>query len=802
MAGRSNRPLWDTSDVDRKPLLSYKPNPTDRHWHSTDSFLPSGAVEYRPSPGPVPTGRTNVDNTMSGNSSGSRSGTVPGAVPSNTNANDRGKGKATYSPLDARYGAPYPHDYVNGVTYGHGGPPQVLPPMSTFSTWKPHPTYEAGLIDPSGHGSAPGPSRRPGLLSPFAPAYHPSTSTYPPAEPVARVRPLVSPSGVPGNASAGCHCLVCSDSTPTKCFQSQLARQYELMATAWEEEHTHVEQFRLRMEGHYREEARITLEHYRGLWANERLQMESEISYLSEQVRRLGDENLQLKGKIQDQAQGGEPIIHHGSFQDNTPLVDGSPPSPLAGRQSGSTRGYNGARGSCSASGVPSYYSNLFGIGLPASPQTSTLRNPSPLGTSVSPPASAPPSLPSTRVSMSPQPGQDTIPMSPVFFPYSSSPSPYPETGTPPSVDISAPVRSPKRPISVIDVHELDPKLEGISLRASAVRKTTFEETRLEGSPPTKRQRSLSHDYYIVTNLRGEGEDLDESKKEEDEETDVVKKEEDEERRLIMHAGYTPNHSPSPSLPLATTSGPSQGSATPTASSTLKAEDGIISATATATATAEPVESSGASYASLSHDIGGVETSSSGSCSQGALSEASGDVGLKGPLMIKNIPAQDELFLAALNERLEPISQGQDALPRAVQTPTAMPASLSAVFGGPFDGADAKHTAAPDNTDVSGTQSEVDEEHDGVHVKMEHMFHSQMHDNNVYAYDGTRIKKERQENPFATIGESFCVEPDAPPLVTVKREDPDEDSDTGSMGAEVAIKFKSTSNFGAPFGRM
>ena len=39
------------------------------------------------------------------------------------------------------------------------------------------------------------------------------------------------------------------------------------------------------------------------------------------------------------------------------------------------------------------------------------------------------------------------------------------------------------------------------------------------------------------------------------------------------------------------------------------------------------------------------------------------DLPLTGPLMVKNIPAQDEIFWAQVNKKLEPISNGQNALP-------------------------------------------------------------------------------------------------------------------------------------------
>ncbi|KAL7963149.1 hypothetical protein V8C34DRAFT_82927 [Trichoderma compactum] len=836
MAGRTNRPVWETSDVDRKPML-FRPNQTRRSPNGTDAFLPSGAVEHRLDPGPSrpATGHR----TMSGNGSSSTSGTITG--------NDRYNGRATSLDTDYKiaddFRFTYGYDY-----YDHRGTP--LPPLSRLALMDPN---LGGYIanGPARYpASPPGPTRGHRLQSPFAPVYPPPTSTIAPAELVAGARPTVSPPRTSGSAATDCHCLTCSDGTPAKCFQSQLARQYELLSTVWEDERARSEQARQRVESILREETRITVDYYRDLWDHEKTQLETEIAYLCEQVRRLGDENLVLRGKLADQVQVGEPIIYQGSFQGNTPLVDGSPPSPVrpspispivgspisparpspispiagsplsppspvARQQSSGAGSSDSARDNRRVPGLPGCYSHLFfGFGFPASPQVPTPRNPSPLGTSVSPLASAPPTLPSARVSMSPQPGHETIPISPTFSPFLPS-SPYPNAGAA-SGGVSTPVRSPKRPLSVIDVHELDPKLEGISLRESTVRKTTFEEAPPDG-PPSKRRRSSSHDYYIVTNVQGDDEVKDAKK------TEYEEYREDAERRLTMYAGYTPSCY-SPSLPSEIVLLRGQGSVTPTVSSSflperydsLEAEDRSV----TATAREEVGESGGVSYPDLSNDLARAD-------SPGVLSAASGDAPLKGPLMIKNIPAQDELFLAALNERLEPISQGQDALPRAMQTPVAVPASLSAVHDEPFDGADASQTTAPDNTDISGTQSEIDEEHDGVHVKMDRPIFPWPTQNDIgqrrddhaqpkqpkyrikwaedpsYAYDGTPIKAEPTDYPysFEYDGEDLPAKVEASPTVPVKTEDSDDDSDGRSSEPEVAIKFRSTSNFGAPFGR-
>jgi hypothetical protein len=110
--------------------------------------------------------------------------------------------------------------------------------------------------------------------------------------------------------------------------------------------------------------------------------------------------------------------------------------------------------------------------------------------------------------------------------------------------------------------------------------------------------------------------------------------------------------------------------------------------------------------------------------------EPSDDVPLKGPLMIKNIPAQDEIFWAKVNQRLDPISRGQDALPRVLQSPDLDGAQIPL-------GVDQSQSIVGEKPDVTSAIVEIEDE------------------------DGEG---------------KASVEPDVP------------------------LKFKSTFNFGAPFG--
>jgi hypothetical protein len=134
--------------------------------------------------------------------------------------------------------------------------------------------------------------------------------------------------------------------------------------------------------------------------------------------------------------------------------------------------------------------------------------------------------------------------------------------------------------------------------------------------------------------------------------------------------------------------------------------------------------------------------------SQRALLDAMDDNPLAGPLMMTNIPAQDEHFLEVLNGKLGSISQGQDALPKVVQD-----LNLSA-------------------------QSDSGEEADGVLIT-------------------------REPEPFLRRSGTGHVGEDKDAPVKIEQPILIEDSDSdGESGPEVTLKLKHTSNFGAPFGRI
>ncbi|KAL6880936.1 hypothetical protein J3F83DRAFT_16636 [Trichoderma novae-zelandiae] len=817
MAGATARTgLWEEFPKAESSTSQFKFNKPPR-----SSLWDYPAVEYGPGSAANGNHRTFGESSTSGIGSSAVNSAAPGPVNGNGNGGGdvKGKGKAPAIGHDL--------SWLNA-----GGLPPVACTLASFlssdltSDYPCISEYDAAYIQSLDRGGTPALPVPSGLMSPFAPGHH-SSESRPSAPfgglPRVELPPFVGPQN-PGRDGPQCHCPICSSASPAMCFQQRLARQQASIHAVWDDERTRLEMCRSRVEGLVREEGRIILDHYRQGWDDERERLQSEIMALRETIEglsrerknvgderdRLWSENVELKEEnsrlkdasskprgetpqpgttVPDQARGQGGVAgtasHRSNFQSIFTNSNPSDPANSGQGQGDRPTEYNGGRigrSSWSASSDPTSWSTLFHRRLRVpwpvqAPTRGTSRSPPPSGTFASQDQELPDLPPQRCMSMSPQPGDGAAISSPVLPFYPSSPIPSVETL---SAAASGPTRSPKRPLSVMDVNEVDPGLDGISLRANTVRRATFAEDGSDGAPPSKRQRSLSQEYCIVDNLSddddeddddvdGEGDEEEggerdgeaggerdgEAGGERDGEADD-ERDEEEVRRLKMHAGHTPPHSPP--MGQATTSRFSQGSATPVPSSTMPERKPLMPGAMT---TAEALRST-------SDD------------------DDSGDAPLEGPLMIQNVAAEDDHFLAALNERLEPISQGRDALPRAVQAPIEMPAPLSAVRGERVGirPPDAQHAALSGSMNLSVLLSDDDEEREKIRI---------------YLGD---IGIGGGEAPV----DSVKVEQ---PAVPVKREDvrSDDSSDDDGDGVkaaepEVPIRFRSTSNFGAPFGRM
>ncbi|AEO54983.1 hypothetical protein MYCTH_2123911 [Thermothelomyces thermophilus ATCC 42464] len=260
-------------------------------------------------------------------------------------------------------------------------------------------------------------------------------------------------------------------------------------------------------------------------------------------------------------------------------------------------------------------------------------------------------------------------------------------------------------PVPIVDVMEIDPELEGIRIKATSVKKPTFTDTgSRNGSKPSSQSGSPPS-----------GSDQSKSPRAKKEQTLQVLEAEEAER-LTMHAGHTPNHSLST---LATVV--SSGTATATSNG----------GRSTPTTTLAPHNGSGAAEPGANTDAQPLADDH-----PEPLFDPSEDRELKGPLMVRNMPAHDEIFFQKLNDKLEEVSKdGVAALPAvlkedpdlaeeaeqqpaAEQRPETQAAAEAQAKTGPGSGSDTASEAASRTSPKSSDGDDDDEELDDVPLKL------------------------------------------------------------------------------------
>jgi hypothetical protein len=404
-----------------------------------------------------------------------------------------------------------------------------------------------------------------------------------------------------------------------------LAQQNALIREAWEAERNYLEANRRRAEEVYQEE-RVIMEEVREGWENEKATLLLEIQALKERIQRLEGENHTLK------------VVAAQSVQISGVV------SPQASQQGDSIA----SSANVSASNVSVTNSHPTLHSLPPQtmhPESDPLSLPPGLDGASRRPHHA--KIGSARTSPLGQPDPSPfIPLDPRMQPQVSNPKDFLSSPSAEENDV---------PVPVIDVHELDPKLEGIPLKATAVQRFTFATNESNNgspatSPPAAAEKEKNFDDARPNAIK--------RLSSKDHTIQVLRAE--ESRRLTMHAGHTPNHSLSlfPTMSIAASStGPVQDDETPE-----KTLDSAPSA---------PEPKSEAEVESDSTQENVAAPMPDDDLKQGLPAEVmdpEDDVKLKGPLMIKNIPAQDEIFWDQVNKKLEPISQGRDALPTVMRT--------------------------------------------------------------------------------------------------------------------------------------
>jgi hypothetical protein len=204
---------------------------------------------------------------------------------------------------------------------------------------------------------------------------------------------------------------------------------------------------------------------------------------------------------------------------------------------------------------------------------------------------------------------------------------------------MASPPKEDATPVPIVDVQKIIPTSEGIPIKASAVQRTTFSDGPYSPpiSQPTSRTPSPPADpsKFGVPNKPVKQQTL-----------QVLAA--DEVDRLTMHAGHTPNHSMSVLPTVTDTTASSSGEVTPT----LQQPD--FTDSSAAASSSEITEPPTTRKDETSEDDGNYPD-------EALLDAGPEDRPLKGPLMVRNMPAHDEIFFQRLSDKLEEVSKGMEA---------------------------------------------------------------------------------------------------------------------------------------------
>lgn len=202
-----------------------------------------------------------------------------------------------------------------------------------------------------------------------------------------------------------------------------------------------------------------------------------------------------------------------------------------------------------------------------------------------------------------------------------------------------SPELRPTSPAPVVDVQAIHPELEGIPIKANSVQKSTFTDgsavealkspTKTPSPPPAATMPEPE-----VPEARSESPAKEQTKQ-------VLKAE--PSARLTMHAGHTPSHSMSV-LVTATSSGVGTINSSGTNTPTLQQGDDLTSQALEVISEQEGVVQLAEQESVVSDD-------------PPAAYEPAEDRPLKGPLMVRNMPAHDEIFFRRLSDKLEEVSK-------------------------------------------------------------------------------------------------------------------------------------------------
>ena len=673
---------------------------------ATDAFLPSGAIDHSLYPHQLQQERLQlqmqqqqhhhnpIDHRFSSSSSFSSNRLPsPNHAPTNGGNHNGNLASITSPPRPAP----------------SGFPPATLPLPN-----------ESAVLSPPSYSSVPAPYSGPGVgasnpplpLSKYHQRFRGSLSPIKQNQP-ATTQPLAPQrSDIPDvNGAASLYRSVSADasaatSTGSNQLVQRLAQQNALIREAWEAERNYLEANRRRAEEVYQEE-RVIMEEVREAWENEKAVLLRENQVLKERIQRLEGENATLRSIASQN-------VHAPGVM-----------SPLASQRCDSTAVSDSGSGTSGPTVAHTQAPQAFApVADPSSLPPGldgAARRPHHFSPDRQSPGNSRLSSPTRQPEVSP-----FIPLDPRIQPQDAHPR-----------DFLQPKES-EDSVPVIDVQEVDPQLDGIQLKATAIQKNTFGKSGQSSpgtSPPAAESTPMEQRMGLQKRLSSK-----------DHTIQVLRAE--ESRRLTMHAGHTPNHSLSlfPTMSVAgastantqdTDTAPSEGALSPAVEPNVEEKksehleqnqqsEQDLSAAASPAAVEEPI---------IIEHIPVPEPELEDPEEQMAPAE---DRRLKGPLMIKNIPAQDEIFWDQVNKKLEPISQGQDALPTVMRR-----ASEEDTLAGP-SGAHVVHAANAAVPPVGG--------------------------------DASHDLRSALDGPAGSHSGPKSVEPDVP------------------------LKLKTTTNFGAPFG--
>jgi len=256
-------------------------------------------------------------------------------------------------------------------------------------------------------------------------------------------------------------------------------------------------------------------------------------------------------------------------------------------------------------------------------------------------------------------------------------------------------------PVPTVDVQEIHPELEGIPIKANAIKRPTFIDCSSSQSSRPSSGRPSPPVNPVRPGLQAKGSSSQQT-------LQVLAAEEDQ--RLTMHAGHTPSHSLS---------------LIPTAQGTEAAT------TASSSGEVTPVLPAGGDGWAVSLSLGSASRRAMGSMAELSLGEEQppptqtsrlddapsehstrpdGDEELQEPLMIRNIPAKDEIFFRRLSEKLENVARTDDA-PTVLKSSPLLPAAPPPGVGFSelhVDGAaDQPDNANPDDLSLGDEEPEI-----------------------------------------------------------------------------------------------